>query len=573
MSVRRGGGPRRGFLRPRTPERPRPPSTPDVPKPVVRRVPTLDQNIERAIRDVQRGATVTLDAFIEGVETGFITLADRVIDVLEAKPKTKTRRHPSKKKASPGIFAQAERLAGVVVPPMLAGELFLGVGLVGAAIGREYKEHRAEEVRRAEEAEHRQAEKLIERRIDEAHDRAGRELRSNPAFRKEFNAAQIDAAADALETYSSQKFFKVIARHSGLSTWEVASYNDVSDVRVYSEDTIDAYMAWQRSRFATPDAVVMQKMEESARGNAGLHYAGLVCLNLSHIINKADTPDMVHSRVLDVLYHEEMHGFRSYLTAEQIESDEGLDMFAEGTNELLANMTMWEIHGDNNSYAGYVDGPTATAAVAYESLPKKEQSVVWSSHVTGRIDEYQKAYNAHFGKNAMAEMIYANDLYIGPDANAWITQSNIKGYSDAWLRDVYDGIAPLNAALANAGDDWQSVAERANAHLRKGLIVPIRGKNLNGVLLADSGWEDGLIGGVLTLDGSKGRRLVLLQGAQQSNAFIVLPGTNAAALYVDLDVHSILRKNLEEQTFEERGAAAVNMLRPYRTQLIHYREM
>lgn len=530
-----------------------------------RRVPTLEENVNRALESVGDKVIVSLEAIGEAVEKGLITIGDGVIAAATPRPArdyVQDRRRVQPVPSGPEILRNVEP-AGLY----LAAKGLAVAGGVALAMMQDAKTEHAASV----EKEHAADEAAIEKRIDDAHAAAAAELRADDAMKKEFTPEQIDAAADALEMYDSKKVFAVIAKHSGLPSWEVARYNSVDHVLVVSRETLDGEMDKDLSGRSVTDPARREWEKDVLRENAGMEVGGYLYINLSHIIKKGATSDSVRSKTIDVLTHENMHGFPSYVTSEQARKQEGLNQFYEGTNELLENIVVHELHGDNNAYSGYMDGAAAAAAVAYESLSKAEQLVVWASHVHGDIDAYRSAYDAYFGKEAFNGMIDGKDLYIGSHAEKWIKEAHITGYSESDLREEYARIAPLDRALENVGDRWPEVAQRANSHLGTGLIVPVRGENINGVLLVSSKSKNELTGGMLRFDGSKGRRIVLLSG--WPNGFLVLPGTNVAYLDVDLDAYSLSRKDLEQQSFEERGAAVVKMLRPYRKQLLHFREM
>lgn len=571
MSTRRGGGPRRGFLRPRRTEERRAPA-PDVSHPVVRRVPTLDENIERAVKDAGKAVGVTLDALYDAAEMGFVKMTDEVIDLFETKPEVKKKapkqRARPRTRPSAGFLTEMVRYVGTYMPLVVAAEIAVFAGLtlpVGVSMAR-----RALEAMRTEE-ERKEYEAMIEKRINDAHERAGKQLRARKDLRNEFTPEQIDAVADGLEAYDAGKVFDVFARHGGIPSWDVAAYSRVTEVRTYSEKTLKDFLDnEERQGVMTKEQI--DELREEAQFYGGYYYKTVIYLNVTSMVGKERDPKEVYARTRDVLHHENAHGFWGYW-ASNTKDDDGLDRFNEGTTELFSNVVTRELSvAKKDPYTGYIGGETASAAVVYESMPARGRRVMWSSYVHGEVMKLNDVYNAQFGKNAFGDVLYHDDLHFGPNAPEWIARSGITNYDEKNVREHYREVASLDRALQNAGDDWADVTQHANRHLGTGLIVPIRGENLNGVLVVSTYSNNELTGGLVRLDGTKGRRIALLNGHDNAG-LIVLPGTNVAYLRVDLDAYSLSRKDLEEQTFEERGAAAVKMLRQHRSALLHFREM
>ena len=416
---------------------------------------------------------------------------------------------------------------------------------------------------------------MIEKRVDDAHERAARRLRADMEMQREFTREQIDAVADALEEYESKKVFDVFARYGNIPSWDVAMYNRVVDVRTYSDNTLKAFFD-KEDRIGRITEVVRDELQEEGKSYAGFQYDGIVYLNVTALVNAEDVKernaDNIRARATDVLHHENSHGFFGFFATNGVRGD-GLYRFNEGATELFSNIVTRDLSvAEKDPFSGYMGGETAAAAVVYESLPLRGQQTMWSSYVHGAVMEFNDVYNNAFGKNAFGDMVYRDDLHFGPNAKAWIAEAGITHYDEKNVRGTYLQVASLDRALEYVGDDWPAVTERANMHLGTGLIVPIRGENINGVLVVSNYSHNELTAGLLRLDGTKGRRIALLTG-QDDYGLFVLPGTNVAYLSVDLDAYSMSRKDLEQQTFAERGTVAVKMLRAHRSALLHFREM
>lgn len=405
-----------------------------------------------------------------------------------------------------------------------------------------------------------------EKRVDEAHDRAAAMMRADDELKKEFTPQQIDAMADALESYSSKAVFEAISGHSGVSMWEIAAMSDVKEVRYYSDVSLLEQANWEKANGS--QTRTMEDIVQNAMNRGAMHDGkGIIHLNLSSIVRHAGKGD-VKTSMADVLLHENMHGFGMYRESGRLYD------FYEGQTELFSNIILSEVASGSDTFHGYSDGQTAAASVVYESLDQAGQRELWRAYLFGDKPVLVKAYDAKFGEGSFQQMLDVDELTVLPDAEAQVAKFGIKNFSAKRLEDDYRTIVMLEAALARTGDDWEGVARRANTHLGAGIIIPVRGETMNGVVLTTSYLDDQVSNGLIRLEGARGTRLAMVTGAsERGDELIELPGTNAAYLRVDLDGYSRSRVALQDQSFQDRGAPVVKALKNRRQELLAFKEM
>ncbi len=336
-------------------------------------------------------------------------------------------------------------------------------------------------------------------------DQAAVDLRES--HNQEISPETLEGIATALETYSVDHMINLAAEKAQMDKSDVLANYHVSNVHIYTEDNVDAFaravareegMSLETFKISEQQ---MKQVEDFATHRAGMNFEGMIYLNASMIEQiAADSHHSVQDIALDILAHEDKHGFEHGAFTQ---AGGGWDSVYEGLVEYTSNDSLMEAHDTHeDAFSAYTDGPYAAANLLSEAL--MDDSIIWRTIVTGNPEVLEDAFDEIYGEGVFRSTV-VTELDLGKVSGAALEMPD--GHSDSYRR-----MMPVVGLINAIGDHAPELIDRANARIPDGnsFIYQAQSEGVQMVALVNPYTETGFANGYVHVDTEGGDKEALL---------------------------------------------------------------